>query len=458
MNKEILRLAIPAIVSNITIPLLGLCDTAISGHLGSASYIGAVSVGTTMLNVIFWLFGFLRMGTTGLTAGAYGAGAMRRSLDVLRKSLMVALITGLAIIILQNPLLDALRLLVGGERSVMEDASVYFNICIWGVPAQLTVMVVSGWFIGMQNTVVPMAIAIGMNILNMVASISLTMLSGVGFAGIAIGTLIANWIGAVVSLIILRGFIRKQGMNEDNDSGLCSINCKDKEVLQDTDSIRDRVKWHELFNVNGALLVRSACLIAVTLTVTAVGARFGATTLAGNAVMMQFFIFYSYFMDGFAYSGEALAGRYLGARDRQGLNSAVNHLLMWGAGVALLFTIIYIPGTEPITSLLTNQSAVIEQVTGCRHFVILLPVAGAAAFIFDGIFVGLTRTVAMMLSTFAGSAVFFVILFALPLKFDNTLLWIAFESYLLMRGLVLAVVLRHYMRGMKNLAPDRGIS
>lgn len=458
MNKEILRLAIPAIVSNITIPLLGLCDTAISGHLGSASYIGAVSVGSTMLNVIFMLFGFLRMGTTGLTAGAFGAGAWHRSLDVLRKSLVVAFVTSLAILTLQNPLLDALRLLVGGEPSVMADASVYFSICIWGVPAQLTVMVVSGWFIGMQNTVVPMAIAIGMNILNMAASITLTMLSGVGFAGIAIGTLIANWAGAIASLMILMSFIRKRGMLGNNNSDSCSISIGEMEASLRDVNTRERVKWHELFNVNGALLVRSVCLIAVTLTVTAVGARFGATTLAGNAVIVQFFIFYSYFMDGFAYSGEALAGKYWGACDRRGLNSAVTHLLMWGAGVAVLFTLIYIPGTEPITRLLTNQSAVIRQVSSCHLFVILLPVAGAAAFIFDGIFVGLTRTVAMMLSTFAGSAVFFIILFALPLKFDNNLLWIAFESYLFMRGIVLAVVLAHYMRDMKNIIPDREIS
>lgn len=456
MNKEILRLAIPAIVSNITIPLLGLCDTAISGHLGSASYIGAVSVGTTMLNVIFWLFGFLRMGTTGLTAGAYGAGADRRALDVLQKSMAVALITSAAILMLQHPLLKALRLLVGGEPSVMADASVYFGICIWGVPAQLTVMVASGWFIGMQNTVVPMAIAIGMNVLNMIFSVILTMSAGIGFAGIAIGTLSANWIGAMASLIILRRFIKKRGMNRRSSSSRRSIDYEGRPPIVNTS--HDSVKWRELFNVNGALLVRSACLIAVTVTVTAVGARFGSTILAGNAVMMQFFIFYSYFMDGFAYSGEALAGRYSGACDRRGLNSAVAHLLMWGAGVALMFTLIYIPGTEPITRLLTDQSAVIEQVSDCHLFVILLPVAGAAAFIFDGIFVGLTRTVAMMLSTFAGSAVFFLILFGLPLKFDNTLLWIAFESYLLMRGLVLAVVLTRYMHDMKNICPDREIS
>ncbi len=418
IDKEILKLAAPAIVNNITVPLLGLCDTAIAGHLGSATYIGAIAVGAMMLNVVFWLFGFLRMGTSGLAANALGADKPDVCRDVLRRSLMIALGVSAIVLILQIPLLKLLMFLVGAENSISLESSTYFKICVWGVPAQLCIMAFSGWFVGMQNTTIPMGIAIGMNIINIILSVTLTVFVGLGFRGIAFGTLAANWIGAVAMFFV--GWPRVRQLPAKGEH--CA--------------------WRRLFGVNTDLFFRSMFVMGVSLTVTAVGARLGVLTLAVNAVMMQFFIFFSYFMDGFAFAAEALTGRFFGAGDKNGFLRAVRALLRWSAAMAVIFFLVYLFGTEKITSLLTNESDVIAGVMANRVFVILLPPLTVLAFIYDGIYIGMTRTRAMLLATFTGALAFVLIEFMMPFVFPETparRLWLAFETYLLLRGLFLAL-------------------
>lgn len=420
LNRQILKLAAPAIINNITVPLLGLCDTAIAGHLGSASYLGAIAVGSLMLNVFFWLSGFLRMGTTGLTARSIGRRNAEECREVIRKSLIIAGVISILVILFREYLLALFIRLVSPDENVTELASQYFRIGVWGVPAQLAVMAVSGWFIGLQTTVVPMTIAIGTNIINIITSIALAFGFKKGFSGIAYGTLCANWIGAIAALIWARR--RYVSLRGDRSRG------------------NGTIRWRELFAVNSALFVRSACIMAVTLTVTSVGARLGELTLAANAVIMQFFMFFSYFMDGFAFSGEALAGKYSGAGDRKMVSTVLKRLCIWGAGMALSFLLIYASGSREIVSFLTDSSAVIEEAMRYRIWIMLLPPVTVAAFIYDGIFVGLTRTRAMMSVTLAGAALFFILLFCLNLKIDNNLLWAAFESYLFIRGISLAII------------------
>lgn len=424
LNKEIIRLAAPAILNNITVPLLGLCDTAIAGHLGSASYLGAIAIGAMMLNVFFWLSGFLRMGTTGLTARSVGRKRLGECREVIRKSLMIAMIISVIVLIFREPLLRFFITLIAPEGNVSELASIYFRIGIWGVPAQLAVMAVSGWFIGLQTTVIPMIIAIGTNIINIITSITLAFGLKKGFEGIALGTLIANWIGAVAALIW--GGIRYKKMRPDGHA---------KRVREE-----ETIKWSELFSVNSALFVRSACIMAVTLTVTSVGARLGEVTLAANAVIMQFFMFFSYFMDGFAFSGEALAGKFSGAGNMQGVTDLLKRLSLWGVGLAVLFFAVYATAGEWIVSLLTDSRPVIEEAMKYRVWIMLLPPVTVAAFIYDGIFVGMTRTKAMMVVTMAGASIFFILLFCLDIKINNNLLWLGFESYLFVRGGALAIV------------------
>ena len=456
LNKEIIRLAAPAILNNITVPLLGLCDTAIAGHLGSPSYLGAVSIGAMMLNVFFWLAGFLRMGTTGLTARGYGRASAIECREVLRKSLILAGGISILILLLQVPLQKLLIQLIAPDSDIADLASLYFRIGVWGVPAQLAVMAVSGWFIGIQTTVVPMTIAIGTNIINILASIGFAFGLGWGFRGIICGTLCANWIGAIAALTWAWIRYRNTGL-EDREKpfrlsereNVLKGNPKEEEIGKRGESVR----WRELFSVNGALFIRSACIMAVSLTVTSVGARLGDLTLAANAIIMQFFLFFSYFMDGFAFSGEALAGKYFGAGRYEMIKATMKSLCVWGVVMAVIFFSIYYFGSRPITALLTDSAQVIAEAEKYRLWILLLPPVTVAAFIFDGLFVGLTRTRAMMAVTIAGAAVFFILLFLCRIPLGNNLLWLSFECYLFIRGAALAVL---FLRLSRNNFESKG--
>ncbi len=443
LNRQILKLAAPAILNNITVPLLGLCDTAIAGHLGSASYLGAIAIGAMMLNVFFWLSGFLRMGTTGLTARSLGRKRNEECMEVLRKSLIIAAAISILVIIFREPLLNLFLYFTAPDSNVSELASLYFRIGVWGVPAQLAVMAVSGWFIGLQTTVVPMTIAIGTNVINIATSILLAFGLNKGFPGIAYGTLCANWIGAIAALIWARKrYVALQKKSSDAAISLSRDDASTKSAIRKKTSPESAIKWSELFSVNGALFIRSACIMAVTLTVTSVGARLGEITLAANAVIMQFFMFFSYFMDGFAFSGEALAGKYSGAGENGMVKTLLKRLSLWGSGMALIFFLIYSLGARGIVGLLTDSLAVINEAMKYKMWIVLLPPITVAAFIYDGIFVGLTRTKAMMAVTLAGSILFFILLFCVNLPIDNNLLWLSFESYLFIRGGALAVIFK----------------
>lgn len=427
MNREILRLSVPAIVSNITVPLLGLCDTTISGHLG-ATELAAMVIGTSMLNMVFWLFGFLRMGTTGLTAQAFGARDDVAVREVFTRAMLIAVSAGLVILSLSRPLCSLLIHLLasGGESADM--AGKYYMIVIFGAPALLATNTVNGFLLGLQNTFWPMVISITVNILNIALSLMYVYLFGLGFIGIGLGTLTANWLGLTFAMIVVLKFRRGRGLWVP---------------------LRQAVRGEGLgrfFRVNSDIFFRSGCVMAVSLTVTAVGARLGDNVLAANGVMMQFFTFFSYFMDGFAFTGEALCGRFAGAKDSVSLRSAVRHLLQWAAAISVVFTVIYVAFYKEITELITDIPAVVMTVTLYRVWVMLIPGVTVAAFIFDGFYIGLTATRRMLAVTFAAAALFFLVCFVHPWLVpafgiaDNNMLWLAFLVYLLTRGVSLAVM------------------
>ena len=456
-NREILRLAVPAIFNNITVPLLGLCDTAIAGHLGAASYLAAMAVGTMMLNVIFWLSGFLRMGTTGLISQSFGAGNMEAIRETLRKAFIIAAAISVLVLALQRPLELLLFRIIAPDNGVADLASLYFRIVIWGAPAQLVIMVVSGWFIGMQNTFIPMVIAVGVNIVNILLSVLLVFVFDCGFAGIAFGTLAANWAGCAGALTLMARYSRHTRTRADAwkelhlgtqaDAGKgeseSSLNNQNSS-LQNQGLTLNINQWRRFFSVNTDLFFRSACIMIVTLAMVSFGSRLGETILAANTVMMQFFMFFSYFMDGFAFAGEALTGKAQGAGDRPLLRSTVKALLLWGAGMAAAFFVIYAAGMTPIAGLLTDNQSVRDIVGSMYWLVVVLPPVTVAAFIFDGVFIGLTRTRILFFTTLFAALVYFGIValtggFAPDGGFDNTWLWVAFETYLLMRGGLLGV-------------------
>lgn len=434
LNKEILRLSIPAIISNITVPILGLSDTTISGHLGSELYIGAIAVGTMMFNVVFWLFGFLRMGTTGLTAQAYGARDNDECRKLLVRACALGLMIGIVILLLHIPIRLLLLLLISPEGQVADYASDYFNICIWGAPALLFNMAVMGWFLGVQNTVVPMIISVSVNIVNIILSLCFVFLFDMGFEGVAYGTMISNWVGVGIAILYVLKFY------EWRFPRICRT-----DILQLSDMGR-------FFKINTDIMFRSACIMSVSLTVTSIGAQLGALTLAANAIIMQFFILFSYFMDGFAFAAEALSGKFVGARDLQNLKRVINRLLLWALGVASVFTIIYIGGYKFIVSFITNEENVIATVDKYSLWLKLIPLVTVAAFIYDGIYIGLTATRQMLIATFLSAMAFLSICFIHPFGGNlidlpqNHTLWIAFLTYLLLRGVMLGFYTKRLLK------------
>ncbi|MFR7877087.1 MAG: MATE family efflux transporter [Butyricimonas paravirosa] len=418
MNRRILHLAIPSIVSNITVPLLGLVDVTIVGHLGATAYIGAIAVGGLLFNILYWNFGFLRMGTSGLTSQAYGRKDKDAEIRVLVQAVSVGLFSALAMLILQYPIERLAFRLLDTSAEVEQYAVTYFRICIWGAPAVLAQYGFTGWFIGMQNSRYPMYIAIVMNVINIVCSSCFVFLFGMKVEGVALGTVVAQYSGVMMAWWLwfynykeLRGRITFRGS------------------LQ-------LIAMRRFFAVNRDIFLRTLCLIGVTTFFTSTGARQGDVILAVNTLLMQLFTLFSYIMDGFAYAGEALSGRYVGACNLVQLKRAVKALFGWGVGLSLVFTLLYGIGGENFLGLLTNDTVVIETAGHYFYWVLAIPLAGFAAFLWDGILIGATATRFMLWAMLVASGSFFVIYYCFSGATNNHMLWLAFLVYLALRGIM----------------------
>ena len=418
MNRRILHLAIPSIVSNITVPLLGLVDVTIVGHLGATAYIGAIAVGGLLFNILYWNFGFLRMGTSGLTSQAYGRKDKDAEIRVLVQAVSVGLFSALAMLILQYPIERLAFRLLDTSAEVEQYAVTYFRICIWGAPAVLAQYGFTGWFIGMQNSRYPMYIAIVMNVINIVCSSCFVFLFGMKVEGVALGTVVAQYSGVMMAWWLwfynykeLRGRITFRGS------------------LQ-------LIAMRRFFAVNRDIFLRTLCLIGVTTFFTSTGARQGDVILDVNTLLMQLFTLFSYIMDGFAYAGEALSGRYVGACNLVQLKRAVKALFGWGVGLSLVFTLLYGIGGENFLGLLTNDTVVIETAGHYFYWVLAIPLAGFAAFLWDGILIGATATRFMLWAMLVASGSFFVIYYCFSGATNNHMLWLAFLVYLALRGVM----------------------
>ncbi len=411
MNRKILQLAIPSIVSNITVPLLGLVDVAIVGHLGSASYIGAIAVGGMLFNMIYWIFGFLRMGTSGMTAQAYGKRDLTEVVRTLLRAVGVGLLISLGLWILQSPILRGAFVLIDATEEVKRWASLYFNICIWGAPAVLGLYGFAGWFIGMQNSRFPMFIAITQNIVNIVASLCFVFVLGMKVEGVALGTLIAQYAGLFMAFAL---WLKYYGRLK---------------AYIDWDGLWGGEAMRRFFSVNSDIFFRTLCLVAVTTFFTSTGARQGDVILAVNTLLMQLFTLFSYIMDGFA-----LAGRFIGAKNDVGLRKCIRLLFLWGIGLSLSFTILYAFLGKDFLGLLTNDTSVIESSGDYFYWVLAIPLCGFSAFLWDGIFIGATATRQMLYSMLVASATFFIMYYLFYRSMGNHALWMAFLGYLSLRG------------------------
>nr|WP_298560025.1 MATE family efflux transporter [uncultured Prevotella sp.] len=427
-NKQILQLAVPSIISNITVPLLGLVDVAIVGHIGDASYIGAIAVGSMLFNVIYWLFGFLRMGTSGMTSQALGRRDFAEVMRLLVRSLSVGVGIGLLFFIFQKLVIGCGLWAMSPEANVLDLARRYCYVCIWGAPAVLGLYGFNGWYIGMQNTRIPMVVSLIQNVVNIVVSLVLVFCCHLTVEGVALGTVIAQWWGFLMAVVLARIYYGRLA-RYDFKAGLFAI-----EPLK------------HFFSLNRDIFLRTVCLVAVNLFFTAAGSRESTIVLAVNTLLMTLFTIFSYFMDGFAYAAEALSGKYYGAGNQQAFQEVVNRVFVFGGIVASAFTLLYIIGGENFLALLTSDKRVIAAAGEYFWWAVLIPLSGMTAFVFDGIFVGITQSKSMLASTAIASASFFVLFFGLHGWLGNHALWLAFIIYLLLRGIVLLFIYRRGLR------------
>ncbi len=420
LNRHILHIALPSIVSNITVPLLSLVDTAIVGHLGAAAYIGAIALGGMVFSMAYWLFGFLRMGTSGLTAQAYGAGNPRLVHHTLFRSLLLALAVSLALIVLQEVIFNTTFHFVAATPQVRQLAHVYFRTLIWGAPAVLCLYSFTGWFLGQQNARLPMVTAVAQNAVNIACSSFFVFVLRMKVEGVAFGTLIAQYAGLAISLVAWRRryFPRRADV--------------------DWHGLLNRSELGKFFATNRDIFLRTFFLIAVTTSFTAFGSALGENTLAANALLMQFFVVFSYVMDGFAYAGEALGGKFVGACSVANFHSLTKRLFVWGMTLSMAFTLLYILYGSAFLGLLTNDRAVTACALRFFPYVCAIPLASFAAFLFDGLFIGATSTRFMLAAVALASVLYFGIVALLPQ--GNHGLWLAFLSYLACRGLVQALL------------------
>ncbi len=424
----ILRIAVPAIVSNISVPLLSLVDTAITGHLGSQVYLGAIAVGGMVFNVLYWLMGFIRMGTSGLTAQAFGRGDLRGMALQLSRALFLALGIGLFFVLVSPWMCRVAFALVNCPDGVEEPAVAYFRICILGAPAVLGIYAFSGWFLGTQNSVFPMLVAIVQNVANLAASLLFVYVLGMKVEGVAAGTVVGQYVGFVLSCVVFRA------------------RCHAALPRVGVAEIMNRIALAGFFNINRDIFLRTLLNVAVMSWFTISGARMNATVLAANALLMQLFVIFSYISDGLAFSAEALSGRYVGARNSLDFSRMIKVSAIMCAVAALLFSCVYVAGGRGFLLLLTDDGATVAAAVEFLPFAAAIPVVSVAAFLLDGVFVGATASRFMLLSAIVSSAVFFGVFFILRDVMGNYALWTAFLSFLAMRSLVMMVLFRPMRR------------
>jgi MATE family multidrug resistance protein len=423
MNRKILNLAIPNIISNLTVPLLGIVDLAIVGHLESDAYIGAIALGSMIFNIIYWAFGFLRMGSSGLTAQALGAKNYTEITAVLIRGLIVAITVSSAILIFQIPIEKTIFYFVNGSPDVEILAQKYFYIRVWAAPATISLYVLTGWFIGMQNSKIPMIIAITINILNVILDAVFVYIYKFNSTGVALGTLISQYLGLIIATIFLFKKYKTVFVHINRD-----MLFKSKEIRR-------------FFNVNKDIFIRTISLLFVFTFFTSKSASTDDGILAANTLLLQFLFLFSFLIDGFAYAAEALTGKYYGALQYDNLKTVVNKIFIWGAIIGIVFSLLYMWFGNTVLNLLTSQQNVISIAENYILWVILIPVISVTSFIWDGIFIGLTKTKqmrnSMLISVFM---VFFPIWYFLHNIYGNHALWLAFILFFLSRGISLSIM------------------
>ena len=414
------------IFSNITVPLLGLVDTAVIGHLDHAYYLGGATVGAMVITFITWLCGFLRMSTTGLAAQAFGAQDSRLGIIILFRGILVAALVGLTLIVCQIFYLDGALFLAGGSEQVQFYARQYSDIRIWGLPAALANLVILGWLLGNHQAKTVMWLLIFTNLVNLVLDLFFVLVLGWEVKGIAIATLIAEYSGLILGLIVIVAKFNEaiKGLFSIQKKWISAV-CEKNELLA-------------YFKLNRDILIRTLCLELCFVFITFQGARLGDNAVAANAILMNLVLLISFGLDGIANAVEAMVGKAKGAKDYLALNTMVRISLFWTAIFALSYSMLFVFAGKVFVTWITDIDEVIAFTNQYLFWVMILPVLGCWCYLFDGIYIGLMQAKAMrnsmVIATFAG---FFPIWFLLK-DYGNHALWAALSIFLLARGITLA--------------------
>ncbi len=433
-NKAILRLALPSILANITIPLVGIVDTAIVGHLSDAAAIGGIAIGTMLFDLLYWNFGFLRVGTSGLTAQAYGSSNETECRRILLRSLSIAMIAAVVILMIQWLFVTAVLAVVPCSAEVASVAREYFFVRIWAAPATLSLFTFKGWFIGMQDTKSPMAVDILVNVVNMAASYYLAVKTPLGVVGVAYGTLVAQYSGLILAVAIL--LVRYIGISVFRNIG------RWKEALRGAE-------LRHMLSLNTNLFIRSLCFMVVYVGYTSLASLYGDTELAVSSIMMKLFMFFSFFVDGFAYAGEALVGKAFGearvksqesrGESQEAINPTVRALFSWALVVGLLFTVLYAFWGDEAFALMTSDTTVLMAAEKYKIWLIGMPLISTLAFMWDGVYIGATAGVQIR-NSMIWAAVGFIVGYVATFSFVGPqALYIGYFAHLIARAFYLTI-------------------
>ena len=428
-------MAVPSILANITIPLVGIVDTAIVGHLSNAAAIGGIAIGTMLFDLLYWNFGFLRVGTSGLTAQAYGQAAVSgerlavsgECRKILTQSTMIALMAAMFIWAIQWLFVTAVLSIVPCSEEVAQVARDYFFVRIWAAPATLMLFAFKGWFIGMQDTVSPMAVDILVNVVNIAASYGLAVYTPLGVVGVAWGTLIAQFTGLLLAILIVVFKYR-------------IVHIGLREIIA---AMRGS-ELKRMMALNGNLFIRSLCFMVVYVGFTSLAGTYGDTELAVSSVLMKLFMFFSFFVDGFAYAGEALVGKAFGElkikNEKLKIRGIVRTLFNWSIGVGGVFSMIYAIWGMDCIGWMTNDTDVLAATDKYAGWLIAMPIVSALAFMWDGVYVGATAGVPIR-NAMIWAAVGFVALYVATFQFVGPqALYIAYFAHLIARVIYLTII------------------
>ena len=421
-HKKVWYIAGPMILSNLTVPLLGIVDTAVVGHLDDPYHMGAVSIGAAIFGIVFWGFGFLRMGTTGITAQVYGGENNNELRATLGRALALAIVLSLLLILSQLPVGWFAFQLIQGTDIVEQHGRVYFDIRIWSAPATLMNYVLLGWFLGMQNARSPLIILTFINLVNMLLDFLFVVGWGYGANGVAWASLVAEYCGLLLAFWLVK---RQLLLNPGTLS---------RDIFFDKREIR------KMLSINKDIFIRNLCLMFSLAFFTAQGARFGDIVLAANAILFNMYTLMAYGLDGFSHAAEALVGRAVGAKDRQAYFTAIKISVLWAIITSVLIAAVYWFSGEWIIGLMTDIDDVIIAAMQYLPWMILLPFLSVWSYMFDGIYIGATRATEMRNTMIFSTFFIFLPVWYLLLPLQNHGLWLAFVFFMVARAVSMGLL------------------